>query len=483
MLKTPRYSLLRFGLLVLLPALLLGSGLSPETSLSASEGPLDEYAEPYRFTLSLPSAPDKTVTPATHLTSNLSGWKLVETEDFPINDLGDWSSVSYSATPADTWGVGLISEGNRGAWVRGGAVWADLSSSTIYTYTPNMDTWLVYGPLEDSEKIWDLRLTFDYFISLGEGDFFYAGYSTDGVNFEGLRIHSLKMNPNMWGGARLDWAVNRGNEQLWVAFGFTSNEDDNVDQGVWLDHLELWANYGGTVYLPIVANKWSTTPEVQGFYDDFSDPESGWRDQLYDHADGVDLMRVGYVDGTYRMKILLNYDGRNNRLMGLTKAPYAEAHTNYDVQVNHSFVQASDQVVAPEFGKAGLIFGANDAFSTIYTFEWNYEGNCAVYKYTNVDYPVTIYEDSDLQSHILMDWRSCDAFKLEGGYNANNHLLVEVRDNKATIYVMDGDTKVKVKEFTDDALRNHRRVGLDTGSWDLTPVESRFDNFWIEPVE
>jgi hypothetical protein len=158
-------------------------------------------------------------------------------------------------------------------------------------------------------------------------------------------------------------------------------------------------------------------------------------------------------------------------------------HTNYDLQVEHSFVEASDQVVDPDEGKGGVIFAANDSFSTIYAFEWNYQGDCAVNKYTDVDYPVTMYEDSDMDTHTIMGWRNCADFNLEEGYNADNKLLVEVRDNKATIYVMEGESKTKVREFTDDALRDHRRVGLVTGSWDFTPVESRFDNFWIEPME
>jgi hypothetical protein len=346
-----------------------------------------------------------------------------------------------------------------------------------------MDTWLVYGPIANSDRIWDLRLAFDYFISLGTGDAFIVGHSTDGINFEGLRITSLKMNPQMWAGAQVNWPMEHDASQLWVAFGFTSNDDADVAQGVWLDSLVLEANYGGRVYMPLLTNQYSTGPEITGFYDDFSDPDSGWRDRLYEHSDDVDLMRVGYVDQTYRMKILLNYDARNNRLMGIAKAPYIDVHTNYDLQVEHSFVEASDQVVDPDEGKGGVIFAANDSFSTIYAFEWNYQGDCAVNKYTDVDYPVTMYEDSDMDTHTIMGWRNCADFNLEEGYNADNKLLVEVRDNKATIYVMEGESKTKVREFTDDALRDHRRVGLVTGSWDFTPVESRFDNFWIEPME
>jgi len=462
-------------------ALFLGLGFSPEMSYGASEDPFGESAEPYEFTLNV--AELENTAASVGMTSVPSGWQLVNQQDFPVNDLGAWESVDASPYSNDQWGTAVISSGNWGAWVRGANVSADLSSSTVYTYTPNMDTWLVYGPIDHSERIWGLELAFDYFISLGAGDAFIAGYSTDGINFEGLRVTSLKMNPEMWAGAELNWQVNQEADQLWVAFGFTSNDDDDVAQGVWLDRLSLQANYGSNINLPMIANNWPTLPEIQGFYDDFSDPASGWRDRLYEHGDGVDLMRVGYVSDAYRMKVLLNYDARNNRMMGLARAPYSEEHSRYDLQIRHSFVEGDDQVTVPEFGKASLIFGANATFSTIYAFEWNYEGNCAVNKYTDVDYPITWYEGSDLDTHTIMAWRNCAAFQLDGGYDADNHMLVEVRDNKATVYVMDGETKVKVTEFSDDSLRSHRRVGLVTGTWDYTPVNSRFDDFWIEPVE
>jgi hypothetical protein len=95
-----------------------------------------------------------------------------------------------------------------------------------------------------------------------------------------------------------------------------------------------------------------------------------------------------------------------------------------------------------------------------------------------------MYEDSDMDTHTIMGWRNCADFNLEEGYNADNKFLIEVRDNKATIYVMEGESKTKVREFTDDALRDHRRVGLSISSWDFTPIESRFDDFSLSlPLE
>ncbi len=233
------------------------------------------------------------------------------------------------------------------------------------------------------------------------------------------------------------------------------------------------------------AGEWSDVRSVavQGFYDDFSDANSGWPRATYNHPDGVGLMSVDYFESTYRMKILLNVSDRNNRKMGVVKAPTTNSFSNYDASVDHYFHAAGDQGGnPPEEGKAALIFGANSNFSTIYVFEWNYNGSCAVTRYRDVTVPASSYDGfgGNAKTDIIMGWRECASFGLQTGYDKTNHVLVEVRDNHATVYVVSGTVKHKVHEFTDDQLRSHRQVGLVTGSWLWTPVESRFDNFQLD---
>lgn len=230
------------------------------------------------------------------------------------------------------------------------------------------------------------------------------------------------------------------------------------------------------------AGEWSNvcSVAVQGFYDDFSDGNSGWPSTTYNHSDGVGFMSVDYFESTYRVKILLNVSDRNNRKMGVVKAPHTNSSSSYDVSVDHYFHEAGDQGGNPPYeGKAALIFGANNDFSTIYVFEWNYDGSCAVNRYRDVTVPLSGYDgfDGNVKTDVIMGWRSCTGSGLQAGYDKTNHALVEVRDNKATVYIVSGTDKHKVHEFTDDQLRSHRQVGLVTGSWLWTPVESRFDNF------
>ncbi|MCD4738682.1 MAG: DUF1349 domain-containing protein [Anaerolineae bacterium] len=461
---------------VVVLAILLILGQRVALSLSAPGKPFEQYAEPVEFMLDLPASMTTTAD------SPPSGWQLLNQQDFPNNSsLPPWESVN-NQTGSDQWGIGEIGAENWGVWVRGGAAQVSFNSGEVYT--DGMDTWLVYGPIASSEQVYELKLLFDYFISLRENDYFIAGYSTDGTNFEGLRVTSLQMTPPAWAGAELRWPVREGASQLWVAFGFTSNEDGQVSTGVWLDHLELFANYGSKVYLPLVLNNWSPVVEIPGFLDDFSDSASGWPRCYYDReSDEGHFMDLNYVDETYRMKVLLDANGKNNKTMGFVKSPYTNVYTSYNLTVDQYFARAADQVVDPVDGKSGLIFGANDDFSTVYVLEWNFQGHCAVTRYDDVPYPVSGYGDP-LKETPLVGWHACQGLSSESyGVDHTNHLRVEVRDNVATLYIVDEGTKRQVTQLTSDYFRNHHGVGLLTGAFEWTPVEARFDNFYLEPVE
>lgn len=236
------------------------------------------------------------------------------------------------------------------------------------------------------------------------------------------------------------------------------------------------------------AGEWSNVRSVvvmSALTDDFSNSGSGWPVATYKRSDGGDLMRVEYVDGTYRMKIMLATSDQNNYKMGLVKAPdrFIPPSANYDVSVSHFFAQAEMPFpgYAPSEGKAGIVFAANADYTTLYVFEWNWEGACAVNRYNSVSWPVSGYSGygGSMTWTKIRDWGSCSNL-LGGSYNQTNRLLVEVRDNRATVYVYNNGVKTQIASFTDDALRTHRRVGLITGSWRWTPVESRFDNFKLE---
>jgi len=132
-----------------------------------------------------------------------------------------------------------------------------------------------------------------------------------------------------------------------------------------------------------------------------------------------------------------------------------------------------DQIKDQDDSKQGLMFAAKSDYTTIYVVEWNYNGDCAVSRYTGVTRPTTIIDFSKITYY--RGWGRCDMLRV--GYDKVNQLKAEVRSGAVKIFI----NGVLVSSFTDSAIGGNRGVGLINGSWDRTPVEARFDNFWVEP--
>lgn len=263
-------------------------------------------------------------------------------------------------------------------------------------------------------------------------------------------------------------------QEFTVSGSITSRDFTDKENDTYYYRVRAINSYG--------AGPWSETKSVLvdiGFFDDFSDSWSGWPVTTYSNA-LVNFMRLEYVGGTYRMKVLLDENGYNNRQQGQAQAPIDDVYDDYDVFVDHYFAKASDQVIPPDDGTAGLVFAGDSDFKRLYVLHWNYGGYCGVFRY---DQQAGSWLFADWQRTIIWDWRDCRSYGFGSDvYNHTVTVLAEVRDNKATLYTVDGDTKTKLTEFYADPLRSYDDVGLITGAWDTTPVESRFDNFGYTPA-
>jgi len=233
------------------------------------------------------------------------------------------------------------------------------------------------------------------------------------------------------------------------------------------------------------AGPWSNVQTVvvkpKGYFDDFSNAASGWPRQVFT-VDNRAVLDATYDNGTYRMKILLNKDSLNNRRMGLIPAPYTHTDSTYDVEVQHRFVKATDQEMDPSAGKAGIIFygvrtnSGTGYFETPYIVEWNFEGQCSISRYLNYTYvqgfnqyvPVAWLE----RNPILLNWQKCAG--LQTGYDKTNAVRVEMRGSYINVYINNSYVGTFSATFSGSP-----HVGLVTGSWDRTPVQSHFDNFRV----
>jgi len=248
----------------------------------------------------------------------------------------------------------------------------------------------------------------------------------------------------------------------------------------------------GTYYYRVRGNNaygagaWSNVQIIvvspRGFFDDFNNPNSGWPRQVYS-VDGRGVLDVNYDNGTYRMKILLDQWGLNNRRMGIIPAPYTHTDNTYDVETQHRFVKAVDQSgFDPTAAKAGIIFygvrtgGGTGYFETPYIVEWNFEGHCSISRYLNYSnvlghhpyIPVAWLE----RNPILLNWQSCPG--LQAGYDKLNTARVEMRGTHINVYF--NNTYVGTYSTT---FSGSPHVGLVTGSWDRTPAQSHFNYFRV----
>jgi uncharacterized repeat protein (TIGR01451 family) len=223
--------------------------------------------------------------------------------------------------------------------------------------------------------------------------------------------------------------------------------------------------------------EWSNVVHVEvafaGFSDNFTNPATGWPRQVIS-IEGRQVFDMDYDNGTFRAKLMLNTQGLNNYLMGVARSPFVNPFSNYEVRAEHFFSKAPDQTVEPEWGKGGLVFAASPDYKTVFVVEWRYpDGWCAVSKYTNFDGVVVDWRWIP-GNGAIRGWGPCP---IVGGYDKVARARVTVNGNTASVYMNDQ----LIISFTDPALVGANRQGLLTGSYERTPVDSRFRNFQVAP--
>ena len=254
-----------------------------------------------------------------------------------------------------------------------------------------------------------------------------------------------------------------------------------------------------TVYLPAVFNIY---PPVITYFDDFSDPASGWPNDASSicnpntnepitkagKPDVVVQWTRGYVDGEYRFFI----PPANATAVWFCQpdafAPWIVASNVYTVETLIRYNEGAYQgwKLNPWWDNAGLIFGANEANTQLFMIcrgtetytdgtrdtRWNIHAN-TVYPYKYWDAPDMPYKfpyrgcSEDL-IRVLPHWGQWGVN--DDGYN---HLMAVVNGDVVHVYVngVDGG------EYTLPGLAATTRVGLIGGPYEYTPSDIRADWF------
>jgi hypothetical protein len=192
-----------------------------------------------------------------------------------------------------------------------------------------------------------------------------------------------------------------------------------------------------SVYLPIVTRK-----ACQPYFDDFSDPNSGWPNFENERK------QYDYIDSEYEI-LVKNADSWAGASPDFLAAEYqvgVEVHSTSGV-----------------IGSHGIIFGLTEDWSGFYTFEIDPEGYYTIWKYSEnggwknlfVKYSPVINKSTELNQ--IMVKRVGTLIEVY----ANGNLLTSITD----------------KTYTGLGY-----VGLIVSSFEEIKVEARFDNFYVNPI-
>lgn len=251
-----------------------------------------------------------------------------------------------------------------------------------------------------------------------------------------------------------------------------------------------------TAYLPLVA---AMRPP---YFDGFSDPASGWyvgpalryntwcREDVGCFSGYEEVAYLSYSSfegGKYRFYVPLTWHGWEGTVdtwfvWPVQTAPlppeYYPLPQNFCIETRGAFVNYADQEMQPYSAHWGIVFGADQNLSEVYTAQVNANQDYAMLRYHNYVYPGNRQplDGSEVNVEIpIQSWTGVDNWHILGTHSWNK-LRVVVRGDSISYYVNDhfvGSGSI--------AGMPRGRIGLIGGSWEVTPVDILIDYFKYEP--
>ncbi len=282
-------------------------------------------------------------------------------------------------------------------------------------------------------------------------------------------------NPNYTGNYNITWQAAE------LATSYILQEDDNSSFSTPQEYAVGAAlnktftdKPGGRYYYRVRGHnewgygEWSNVQStlVGYFFDDFSNPASGWR--IASHP----LYTLRYINNEYSIYVPLDFRSGDGNVDTWFDQPAVLAPLQ--PPSGSSYCVSVDTYFASEPGwweQHSLIFGASADLRTLYRLETNVNGDWAVSKYTNYNrYP---YGGIDAGDVTIIEWHEEEGEHVRKD-QGRNHLKVIVVGTTATFYI--NGTALDYATGLGD-LPYLSRVGVIGGSYEVTPVDSRFDNF------
>jgi hypothetical protein len=199
-----------------------------------------------------------------------------------------WRVVTNTNAANYYWGAVTSGGFQPSAWPAGAQI------IPTVPYPQNLDTWLIYGPLDLSHYA-SAQLFFDYYLDTTpgacspsySGDCLAWAYSTDGQTFFGSDT-SGHLSTAISGTGWLSGSLVLDNHQfasspIYIAFAFKSGTSPN-GAGAFIRNVQLIGNPMKYVYLPLILNNYTPPPPPPlfgYFFDDAGADLAHWGGAFY----------------------------------------------------------------------------------------------------------------------------------------------------------------------------------------------------------
>ncbi len=431
-------------------------------------------------------------------------WTTVFSDTFttasPVWTITDESDTGYE------WGVVSYTwEGTpgNGLWAAGGGELGALQEWSTGSYPGRIETIAIAGPFVLTREAIDVRLTAQVLNASLPNDLLHLSLSTDGESPTDWT--PVPDSATEWQTVTKSIGTLEGGESVWVFLRFYS--DDGGVQGPLIDSLRIEARYRSEVYLPLVRIDPTPTP-LPIFFDDFTDPSSGWyvgwaqRYNVYTNLWGVpyarweDVAEMLYHNGTYQIRVPLTWHGGGDvdswKVWPAEVAPLPASSypipDSYCIEVTGRIPRTwarypGDPLVAPHLAHWGIVFGADEALSEIYTFQINSQGNLGIIGFHDYRYPGN--RNPNLPGNIEWPIYRWPGHEIYGNWSDAQHggpadvfktLRVHVRGGHAD-FIVNGEllATANIGGMPRD------RIGLIGGSYEVTPLVIELASFRYDP--
>ncbi len=392
------------------------------------------------------------------------GWQDILRETFDAGIGAGWIVSDTSTTDGGeyTWGTTTFTYTSpiTAVWAVGGGADGSSLNAAMHTYPNNVDSWLIYGPL-DLSQVFRADLTFDWWLDSAPGDWFGWCMTTDLSNLaedcDGARI-SGRIGTWISGTLSLD-AYARSSTPVYFAFHFTSNDDGKAGKGAFVDNVVVRGDYGYPVFLPLIRR--DATPTPAAYMDDFSGPTT-W--SVVEHTGddgppGTDWFRVHNESGYLKVWV-------NDRWEHVIASPSQESPSPpFEINAKVYFYQRSWS------SGYAFVFGSQDK-----NFKGSYYRINVVYISEGaMKFQVKRCHGSGGPERILQDYTDVPLYMLNGK-DWNTWRIVRDGD-RILVYV----NNYLISAVTDNAISGKGYFGVMLSTWEFKPIEVWLDYYNIVP--